>query len=81
MGTLGQGRAWQTYEVTTRADGSASVRIRTASTLGGDDAIRREEQTLAFETVEDALVRTGPSRITAAGVVVTVTIDGREYVA
>ncbi|HEX2112368.1 MAG TPA: hypothetical protein VHF67_12540 [Gaiellaceae bacterium] len=81
MGVHGPGRAWQTYDVTTRGDGSASVRIRTASTLGGDDAVRREEQTLEFETVEEALRRTGKSRITAAGVVVTVTIDGKEYVA
>ena len=80
MGVDGPGRAWQTYDVTTRGDGSASVRVRTASTLGGDDPIRRVEQTLEFETLEEALRRTGKSRITAAGVVVTVTIDGEEYV-
>jgi hypothetical protein len=80
MGVHGPGRAWQTYDVTTRADGSASVRMRTASTLGGDDAIRREQHTLEFETVEEALRRTGTSRITAAGVEVTVTIDGEEYI-
>jgi hypothetical protein len=81
MGVLGRGRAWQTYDVTTHGDGSASVRIRTANTLGEGEPIRREEQTLEFETVEEALRRTGKSRISAVGVVVTVTLDGREYVA
>lgn len=81
MGVLGPGRAWQTYDVTTHADGSASVRIRTANTLGEGDPIRREEQTLEFSTVDEALRHTGKSRITGAGVVVTVTLDGREYVA
>ena len=81
MGVLGRGRAWQTYDVTTHGDGSASVRIQTASTLGEGDEIRREEQTFEFETVEEALRHAGKSRITGSGVVVTVRIDGREYVA
>jgi hypothetical protein len=81
IGVLGPGRAWQNYDVTTRADGSASVRIRTASTLGEGAEIRREEQTLEFDTVEEALRKTGKSRISGSGVVVTVKIDGKEYVA
>ena len=81
MGVLGRGRAWQNYDVTTRGDGSASVRIQTATMLDEGDAIRREEETLEFDTVDEALRRTGKSRITGSGVVVTVRIDGREYVA
>ncbi len=81
MGALGRGRAWQSYDVTTRGDGSATVRIQTATTLDDGDAIRREEQTFEFATVEEALHRTGKSRISGSGVVVTVRLDGREYVA
>ena len=81
MGVLGSGRAWQNYDVTTRGDGSASVRVQTATTLDDGDAIRREEQTLEFDTVEEALRQTGKSRISGSGVVVTVRIDGQEYVA
>jgi hypothetical protein len=80
MGVLGRGRAWQTYDVTTRGDGSASVRIQTATTLDDGDPIRRQEQTLEFDTVEEALRQTGKSRISGSGVVVTVRLDGREYV-
>lgn len=68
------------YDVTTRGDGSASVRIQTATTLDDGAAIRREEQTLEFDTVEEALRQTGKSRISGSGVV-TVRLDGREYVA
>jgi hypothetical protein len=81
MGALGRGRAWQSYDVITRGDGSASVRVQTATTLDDGDAIRRKEETLEFATVEEALRRTGKSRISGSGVVVTVRIDGREYVA
>jgi hypothetical protein len=81
MGALGRGRAWQNYDVTTHGDGSASVRIQTATTLDDGDAVQREEQTLEFHTVEEALRQTGKSRISGSGVVVTVRLDGREYVA
>jgi hypothetical protein len=81
MGVLGPGRAWQSYDVTTHGDGSASVRIRTSDALTPQDAPRRAELTLEFETVEQALQHTGKSRISSSGVVVTVRIDGREYVA
>ena len=81
MSALGRGRAWQSYDVTTRGDGSASVRVRTATTLDDGDAIRREEQTLEFDSVEEALRQTGKSRISGSGVVVTVRLDGQEYVA
>jgi hypothetical protein len=79
MGTLGPGRAWQTYDITTRSDGSATVRVQTASTLDGET--RRDEETLEFPTLDAALQRTGKSRISGSGVLVTVRIDGTEYVA
>ncbi len=60
-------RAWQTYDVTTHADGSASVRIRTANTLGEGDPIRREEKTLEFSTVDEALRHTGKSSHSCGG--------------
>ena len=78
MGVLGPGRAWQTYEVTTHSDGSASVRIRTGSTIDGET--QRTEETLEFGTLEEALGRTGRSRISGSGVLVTVRVDGTEYV-
>jgi hypothetical protein len=71
MGVLGPGRAWQTYDVTTHADGSASVHIRTADTLGEGDVI------LEFPVWR----RASSTVLNSRGVVVTVTLDGREYVA
>ena len=79
MGAHGPGRAWQTYDVTTHSDGSASVRIQTGSTLEGET--RRTDETLEFATLDDALQRTGKSRIGGSGVLVTVRVDGDEYVA
>jgi hypothetical protein len=78
MSTLGPGRAWQTYEVTTHSDGSASVRVLTSSTLDGETRSNRE--TMEFATLDEALQRTGKSRISGSGVLVTVRIDGAEYV-
>ena len=81
MGVLGPGRGWQNYDVTTHGDGSASVRIRTATSPAEGDPIRREEETVEFDTVEEALRQTGKSRISSSGIVVTVRIDGNEYIA
>jgi len=78
MGAHGPGRAWQTYDVTTHSDGSASVRVQTGSTLEGET--RRTDETLEFATLGEALQRTGASRIGGSGVLVTVRIDGDEYV-
>lgn len=79
MGAFGPGRGWQTYDITTRSDGSASVRIQTGSTLDGET--RRAEETLEFATLDEALQRTGKSRISGSGVLVTVRIDGNEHIA
>jgi hypothetical protein len=79
MGASGPGRGWQTYDITTRSDGSASVRILTGSTLDGET--RRAEETLEFATLDEALQRTGTSRISGSGVLVTVRIDGNEHIA
>ena len=79
--TLARGRAWTTYDVTSHGDGSASVRLQTAATeLAGGAPSRRDGATLKFDSVEQALVLTGTSRISAAGVVVTVRLDGEELV-
>jgi hypothetical protein len=78
--TLAHGRAWTTYDVTTHGDGSASVRMQTATELGGGAPGRRDGATLEFDSPEQALVLTGTSRISAAGVVVTVRLDGEELV-
>lgn len=80
MTVLARGGAWQNYDVTTHGDGSASVRVETADRLNPGDQIQRAELTLKFDTVEQALHHTGKSRISASGVVVTVRVDGREYV-
>ncbi len=80
MAALGYGRAWQNYDVTTHGDGSATVRIETADRLNPGDPSEHAEWTMEFDTVEQALQHTGESRITASGVVVTVRIDGREYI-
>ena len=79
MAAFGAGRGWQTYEITTRTDGSATVRIQTGSTLDGET--RRAEETLEFATLDEALQRTGKSRISGSGVLVTVRIDGEEHIA
>jgi hypothetical protein len=79
VAALGSGRAWQTYDVTTHSDGSASVRIRTGSTLEGET--RRTDETLEFAALDEALRMTGKSRISGSGVLVTVRVDGSEYVA
>jgi hypothetical protein len=62
--------------VTSRADGSTTVRIQT----GDGFAIRREEINLDFATLEQALECVGTSRISAGGIVVTVMVDGEERV-
>lgn len=80
MSVLGHGRAWQNYYVTTHGDGSATVRVETADRLNPGDPSERAEFTLEFDTVEQALRHTGKSRITSSGVVVTVRVDGREYI-
>lgn len=80
MAVLGRGRAWQNYDVTTHGDGSATVRVQTADTLDPGDRSEHAEWTVEFDTVEQALKHTGASRISASGVVVTVRVDGREYI-
>jgi hypothetical protein len=77
---LTHGPPWQSYYVTSRADGSTSVRIRTGDGLAASAAIQREEIDLEFATLEHALDCVGTSRITAAGVIVTVMVDGEERV-
>lgn len=77
---FGLGRAWQNYDVTSRGDGSAGVRIQTAEILDEGEAIRREEVSLEFDSLEQALDSAGTSRISAAGVIVTVRLDGEERV-
>jgi hypothetical protein len=79
--TLPRGRAWTTYDVTSHGDGSASVRLQTATELAeGGAPGRRDGASLEFDSLEQALVLTGTSRISAAGVVVTVRLDGEELV-
>ncbi len=78
--TLTHGRAWMTYDVTSHGDGSASVRMQTATELGGGAPARRDGATLEFDSPEQALVLTGTSRISAAGVIVTVRLDGEELI-
>jgi hypothetical protein len=78
--TLTHGRAWMTYDVTSHGDGSASVRMQTATELAGAAPGRREEISLEFDSLEQALVLTGTSRISAAGVIVTVKLDGEELI-
>jgi hypothetical protein len=77
---LTHGPPWQSYKVTSRGDGSTTVRIRTGDGFGASAAIRREEVSLEFETLEEALDCAGTSRITAAGVIVTVMVDGEERI-
>lgn len=78
--TLAQGRSWTTYDVTSHGDGSATVRMQTATELAGGAPGRRDGATLEFDSPEQALALTGTSRISAAGVVVTVRLDGDELV-
>ena len=79
--TLIHGRAWMTYDVTSHGDGSASVRMQTATELaGGGASVRRDGTTLEIDSLEQALVLTGTSRISATGFIVTVRLDGEELV-
>ena len=48
--------------------------------FGATGTIRREEISLEFETLEQALECAGTSRISASGVVVTVMVDGEERI-
>ena len=77
---LGHGRAWQRYDVTTHGDGSATVRVETVDRLDAADQSQHAAATFEFETLEQALQHTGKSRISASGVVVTVRVDGKEYI-
>ena len=45
-----------------------------------EEAIRRAETCLEFATLEQALECAGTSRISAAGVIVTVMVDGEERI-
>jgi hypothetical protein len=76
--TLTYGRAWTTYDVTSHGDGSASVHMQTTTVLPDGAPARREGATLEFDSLDQALVLTGTSRISASGVVVTVRLDGEE---
>ena len=78
--TLTYGRAWTTYDVTSHGDGSASVRTQTRAVLGEGAPGRRDGATLEFASIEQALVVTGTSRISPAGVIVTVRLDGDELI-
>ena len=77
---LTHGPPWQNYRVTSRGDGSTTVRIQTGDGLAASEAIRREEICLEFATLEQALECVGTSRISAAGVIVTVMVDGEERI-
>jgi hypothetical protein len=74
------GPAWQTYDLTSRGDGTATVRIQTGDGFAACGAVRREEVSLEFETLEQALDCAGTSRISTAGVIVTVMVDGEERI-
>jgi hypothetical protein len=78
--TLTHGRVWMTYDVTSHGDGSASVRMQAAAELAEGAAGRRDEASLEFDSIEQALTLTGISRISAAGVIVTVRLDGDELI-
>jgi hypothetical protein len=78
--TLSYGRAWTTYDVTSHGDGSASVHMQTTTMLGEGAPGRHDGATLEFDSLEQALVLTGTSRISAAGIVVTVRLDGEELI-
>ena len=52
----------------------------TGDGLAASAAIQREQFDLEFATLEHALDCVGTSRITAAGVIVTVMVDGEERV-
>ena len=77
---LTHGPPWQNYRVTSRGDGSTTVRIQTGDGLAAREAIRSEEISLEFATLEQALECVGTSRISAAGVIVTVMVDGEERI-
>jgi hypothetical protein len=77
---LTHGRAWTTCDVTSHGDGSASVHIKTRTVLGDGAPGRRDGATLEFDSLEQALVLTGTSRISAAGVIVTVRLVGEELI-
>jgi hypothetical protein len=77
---LAHGPPWQTYHVTSRGDGSTTVRIQTGGGLAAREAIPRAEICLEFATLEQALECAGTSRISAAGVIVTVMVDGEEHI-
>jgi hypothetical protein len=78
--TLTHGPPWQTYRVTSRGDGSTTVRIQTGDGLAAGEAIQRTETSMEFATLEQALGCAGTSRISAAGVIVTVIVDGEERI-
>ncbi len=78
--TLTDGRPWTTYEVTSHGDGSASVHMETRTVFAEGVPGRHDGATLEFDSLEQALVLTGTSRINAAGVIVTVKLDGEELI-
>jgi hypothetical protein len=77
---LAASRLWQNYDVMSRGDGSATMRIKTARQLDRGEPILREEVNLEFDSLEQALDSAGTSRINPAGVIVTVRLDGEERV-
>jgi hypothetical protein len=54
--------------------------MQTATELAEGAPGRRDGATLEFDSLEQALVLTGTSRIGAAGVIVTVRLDGDELI-
>jgi hypothetical protein len=78
--TLTYGRAWTTYNVTSHGDGSASVHMQTRTMFAEGVPGRHDRATLEFDSLEQALVLTGTSRISATGVIVTVRLDGEELI-
>lgn len=77
---LTHGPPWQNYQVTSRGDGSTTVRIQTGDGFASSAAIQRKELNLEFATLEQAIECAGTSRISAGGVVVTVMVDGEERI-
>jgi hypothetical protein len=54
--------------------------MQTTTMLGEGARGRHDGATLEFDSLEQALVLTGTSRISAAGIVVTVRLDGEELI-
>jgi hypothetical protein len=54
--------------------------MQAAAELAEGAAGRRDEASLEFDSIEQALTLTGISRISAAGVIVTVRLDGDELI-